>query len=120
MKLSTLSLTTLTLIPSFISAAAIPEIAARNGTLAKRGGEVNYLANCMQNNVPAKTGYTVSYMVWYANVDNSLSGNDVSCFLSSSLGRAGGSDGHHTIKQLPDSLSNEYRDWSAGGELITG
>lgn len=77
MKLSVPYLTTLVLIPSFVSAAAIPDGVHLNGTLAKRGGEVNYLANCEQKNVYAGTSYPLSRIAWFANVDASLSGNDV-------------------------------------------
>ncbi|KIO22548.1 hypothetical protein M407DRAFT_27946 [Tulasnella calospora MUT 4182] len=96
MKFSALCFTTLAFIPSFSSAAAIPDAVHLNGTLAKRGGEVNYLANCQQTNSPTDSGYPVSHIAWYANVDESLSGND-----------------------LVDSLSNEYRDWSLGGAYLT-
>ncbi|KAG8959218.1 hypothetical protein FRC00_001830 [Tulasnella sp. 408] len=94
MKLSTLFITSLSLIPSLIAAVAIPDSAARNETLAKRGGEVNYLANCQRigNN---KDTYTASYAAWYMNIDNTQSGND-----------------------RPDSLSNEYRNWAAGGDYL--
>lgn len=94
MKLSTLFTISLAFIPSLITAVAIPDVASRNETLAKRGGEVNYLANCER--IDRYTGqyphYPASYMAWYSNGDNSQGG------------------------QRPDSLSNEYRDWSNGGE----
>ncbi|KAG8892060.1 hypothetical protein FRC01_014366, partial [Tulasnella sp. 417] len=75
MKLFTLFTTSLSFIPSLIAAVAIPDIAARNGTLTKRGGEVNYLSNC-QRIGSNKDSYTASYVAWYMNVDNSQSGND--------------------------------------------
>lgn len=83
--------------PSFIAAAAIPDVAPRNETIAKRGGEVNYLADCTRWSVlNTWSDYPASYIVWYSNVDNSQD------------------------KQLPDSLSSEYRNWDAGGELAFG
>ncbi|KIO16253.1 hypothetical protein M407DRAFT_34101 [Tulasnella calospora MUT 4182] len=94
MKFSTLFVTPLYLIPSLIAAAAIPDVAAHNETLAKRGGEVNYLANC-QRIEAGQDSYTASYVAWYSNLDNTQSGND-----------------------RPESLSNEYRDWSANGDYI--
>lgn len=82
-----LSLISLAVIPSFISAAVVPNVAPRNATLDKRGGEVNYLANCLRYDfVAGSGGYQASYMAWYSNVDNSLN------------------------RERPDSLSNEYRD----------
>lgn len=77
MRLLTLFITTLTIIPSFISAVAVPTVAPRNETLVKRGGEVNYLANCKRYNDEDDVDYAASYVAWYANVDNSLSGHDV-------------------------------------------
>ncbi|KAG8940017.1 hypothetical protein FRC00_013333, partial [Tulasnella sp. 408] len=94
MKLSPLSLLSFAVVPSFISAATIPDLAARNGTLAKRGGEVNYLAGCFRITIPNPGGYVASYMAWYSNVDNSLN------------------------RERPDSLSSEYRDWSNGGSFL--
>ncbi|KIO28525.1 hypothetical protein M407DRAFT_22266 [Tulasnella calospora MUT 4182] len=94
MKLSPLSLLSFAVIPSFISAAIIPDLAPRNGTIAKRGGEVNYLANCFRITIPNTSGYLASYMAWYSNIDNSLA------------------------RQRPDSLSSEYRDWSNGGSVL--
>lgn len=78
MKLTTLILTAIALIPSLISAAPVEEVAARKDILAKRGGEVNYLANCINSSAVSPSGYHVSHIAWYSNVDNSLSGNDVS------------------------------------------
>ncbi|KAG8944211.1 hypothetical protein FRC00_010693, partial [Tulasnella sp. 408] len=95
MKRSTLYLASVTLLPSVISAAAIPEGNPLNGTLAKRGGEVNYLAGCSRFVSSTSEQYPASYMAWYSNVDNSLN------------------------QQKPDSLSSEYRDWSAGGTWLT-
>ncbi|KIO23882.1 hypothetical protein M407DRAFT_106440 [Tulasnella calospora MUT 4182] len=40
--------------------------------------------------------YHASYVAWYSNVDNTLSGNP-----------------------RPGSLSSEYRDWSVGGDWLT-
>ncbi|KAG8898918.1 hypothetical protein FRC01_010721 [Tulasnella sp. 417] len=74
MKLPTLSIASLSFIPSLIAAIAIPDVASRNETLAKRGGEVNYLANCQR--IDPKDSYTASYVAWYANIDNTQSGND--------------------------------------------
>ncbi|KAG9044352.1 hypothetical protein FS837_008286 [Tulasnella sp. UAMH 9824] len=97
MKLSTLSITSLSLIPSLATAVAIPDVAPRNETLVKRGGEVNYLSNCLRVDTksafPLST-YTASYIAWYMNIDNTQSGND-----------------------RPDSLSNEYRNWDAKGKF---
>ncbi|KIO17301.1 hypothetical protein M407DRAFT_33050 [Tulasnella calospora MUT 4182] len=95
MKLSILLITSLSFIPSLIAAVAIPDVAPRNETLAKRGGEVNYLSNCQRLDVNTLNSYTASYVAWYANVDNSQSGSD-----------------------RPDSLSNEYRNWDAGGDYL--
>lgn len=97
MKLLALCITALSLIPSLISAIALPAdvVVPRNETssdLEKRGGEVNYLSNCWRVNVN-NNGYYASYVAWYSNVDNSQNG------------------------QRPDSLSSEYRDWSAGGKI---
>lgn len=99
MKLSTLSLTSLLFIPSLAAAAAVPDAPRQNGTLTKRGGEVNYLANCERVDPEADAydeqyKYSASYMAWYANIDKSQG------------------------QQLPDSLSNEYRDWSRGGTTL--
>ncbi|KAG8948665.1 hypothetical protein FRC04_009431 [Tulasnella sp. 424] len=100
MKLLALCTTSLSFIPSLISAIAIPAadvVAPRNETssLEKRGGEVNYLSNCLRVDVNLTSGYYASYIAWYSNVDNSQSG------------------------QRPDSLSSEYRDWSKGGAYLT-
>ncbi|KAG8917694.1 hypothetical protein FRC01_002278 [Tulasnella sp. 417] len=97
MKLSTLYLTSLALLPSFIAAAAIPEAAPRSeeaSTIVKRAGEVNYIANCIRVNPYGTYEYYASYMAWYANQDNSQNG------------------------QWPDSLSNEYRNWANGGSYL--
>ncbi|KAG8959216.1 hypothetical protein FRC00_001828 [Tulasnella sp. 408] len=95
MKLSTLFITSLSFIPSLITAVAISDVASRNETLTKRGGEVNYLSNCLRWIAGTADSYTASYVAWYANVDNSQSGYD-----------------------RPDSLSNEYRNWAAGGDYL--
>ncbi|KAG8934470.1 hypothetical protein FRC01_002538 [Tulasnella sp. 417] len=97
MKLSTLHLSSLMLLPLATSVAAIPTGVPRNGTLAKRGGEVNYLAQCSRFGPGAGAElYQASYIAWYANSDNSQN------------------------QQKPDSLSNEYRDWStAAGRRLT-
>lgn len=92
MKLSVLCLTLLSLLPSFIVAAALPDFVPRNETIAKRGGEVNYLADCSRLLLSSGDSYQASYIAWYSNVDNSQN------------------------EQRPDSLSSEYRDWSRGGE----
>ncbi|KAG8915157.1 hypothetical protein FRC00_007200 [Tulasnella sp. 408] len=97
MKLSTLHLTSLALLPSFIAAAAIPEASPQSeeaSTLSKRGPEVNYIANCWRVNPSGGREYEASYVAWYANQDNSQSG------------------------QWPQSLSNEYRDWANGGSYL--
>ncbi|KIO22761.1 hypothetical protein M407DRAFT_27714 [Tulasnella calospora MUT 4182] len=95
MKLSPLYILPFAAIHSFASATAVPDLAPRNGTLAKRGGEVNYLCSCFRLNIAAGLpGYVASYMAWYSNSDNSLA------------------------RQRPDSLSSEYRDWSNGGNTI--
>lgn len=83
MKLSSLYFTTFTVIPSFVSAAALAGIAPRKEVHSKRGGEVNYLANCVDTALSRPEGsYHVSHIAWYSNVDNSLSGYDVSPFAS--------------------------------------
>ncbi|KAG9042994.1 hypothetical protein FS837_010158 [Tulasnella sp. UAMH 9824] len=96
MKLSTLYLITFVFFPSFASSVAVPNMGPRNETLHKRGGEINYLADCTmyQNTWEPGANYHVSHMAWYSNGDNSQNG------------------------QQPDSLSNEYRDWSRGGEWL--
>ncbi|KIO19643.1 hypothetical protein M407DRAFT_30714 [Tulasnella calospora MUT 4182] len=96
MKGPTIYLAAFAFLSTFISAAAVPHVASPGEVLAKRGGEVNYLANCIIRNPAYVTiNYHASYIAWYSNVDNSLSGNDT-----------------------PESLSNEYRDWAAGGEYL--
>lgn len=84
MKLSSLYFITFTVIPSFVSAAALSDIAPRKEVHSKRGGEVNYLANCVSKEINKKgdQGYPVSHIAWYSNVDNSLSGNDVRPFAA--------------------------------------
>lgn len=76
MKLSTLFITSLSFIPSLIAAASIPDVAPRNETLAKRGGEVNYLSNCARVDISKwpPPSYSASYIAWYSNVDNSQGG----------------------------------------------
>ncbi|KAG9041123.1 hypothetical protein FS837_012714 [Tulasnella sp. UAMH 9824] len=96
MKLSTLYLSSLALLPSFIAAAAVPDAAPRSeeaSVIGKRGPEVNYLSNCNRRN-GAGIAYQASYIGWYANQDNSQGG------------------------QWPDSLSNEYRNWGNGGSHL--
>ncbi|KAG8959219.1 hypothetical protein FRC00_001831, partial [Tulasnella sp. 408] len=98
MKFFALFTTSLSFIPSLITAAAIPDVAARNETLVKRGGEVNYLSNCARVDFSGPwpvSSYTASYIAWYSNIDNTHSGND-----------------------HPDSLSNEYRNWDAKGDYL--
>ncbi|KIO32506.1 hypothetical protein M407DRAFT_105105 [Tulasnella calospora MUT 4182] len=95
MKLTTLYLTSIALLPSLIAAVAIPDVSPRDGALSKRGGEVVYLADCTRTDVSSGSSYPASYGAWYADVDNSLSGN-----------------------VRPDDLSNEYRDWSNGGTYL--
>ncbi|KAG9041122.1 hypothetical protein FS837_012713 [Tulasnella sp. UAMH 9824] len=95
MKLSTLYLPSLALLPSFIAAAAVPDAAPgseKAPVISKRGPEVNYIANC--NRVNGSGSYQASYVAWYANQDNSQNG------------------------QWPDSLSNEYRNWGNGGTYL--
>ncbi|KAG8909708.1 hypothetical protein FRC01_006778 [Tulasnella sp. 417] len=80
MKFSALFIASLSFIPSLIAAVAIPDIAARNETLVKRGGEVNYLSNCLRVDTHSGwplSSYTASYIAWYSNIDNTQSGNDV-------------------------------------------
>lgn len=78
MKLSTYYyVALLAFLPPFALAAAIPDGALHRKDIVKRGGEVNYLANCVNNEVWSHSVYHVSHMIWYANVDNSLSGRDV-------------------------------------------
>ncbi|KIO22370.1 hypothetical protein M407DRAFT_28088 [Tulasnella calospora MUT 4182] len=80
MKLSTVFIASLSFIPSLIAAAAIPDIATDIETLVKRGGEVNYLSNCIRLDFKGPwpmNSYTASYIAWYANVDNTQSGHDV-------------------------------------------
>ncbi|KAG9042992.1 hypothetical protein FS837_010156 [Tulasnella sp. UAMH 9824] len=96
MKLFTLYITSLTLLHSLIYAAIVPKLAPRNLTIAKRGGEVNYLANCQRISLSTGLDYHASYMTWYADVDRSLHGPNL----------------------RPDSMSNEYRDWSKGGDYL--
>ncbi|KAG8913650.1 hypothetical protein FRC01_004442 [Tulasnella sp. 417] len=99
MKLSLL-ITSLSFISSLIAAAAIPDATSHNETLAKRGGEVNYLSNCLRFDVSVANfppdEYYASYIAWYSDVDATHSGND-----------------------RPNSLSSEYRDWSKGGDFLT-
>lgn len=77
MKISVLYITLLTLLPSFTSAAAVPEATPRNEIHVKRGGEVNYLANCQRISLSTGRDYHASYMTWYADVDRSLHGPNV-------------------------------------------
>ncbi|KAG8897761.1 hypothetical protein FRC01_011184, partial [Tulasnella sp. 417] len=76
MKLSTHYIASLTFLPFFAFSAAIPEGTPHSDALVKRGGEVNYLANCENFETWTHSSYHVSHMIWYANVDNSLSGHD--------------------------------------------
>ncbi|KAG8915060.1 hypothetical protein FRC00_008270 [Tulasnella sp. 408] len=64
MKLSTHYVTSLAFLPSFALAAAIPDGAPHKKDLVKRGGEVNYLANCVNNEVWSHSVYHVSHMVY--------------------------------------------------------
>lgn len=96
MKLSALYIASLAFLPSFISAVAIPDAADHKVALEKRGGEINYLANCYRQDWDNDVKYEASYMAWYSNSDNSV----------------------HL--EWPNSLSSEYRDWSKGGELLFG
>ncbi|KIO28524.1 hypothetical protein M407DRAFT_22265 [Tulasnella calospora MUT 4182] len=92
MRLSHLSLLSSAVIPAFVFAGTIPEVAPRNGTLAKRGGEVNYLCNC--DRIDYETDYVpyhASYIAWYSDGD------------------------HKPGDGLPESLSSEYRNWDAQG-----
>lgn len=78
MKVSALFFASLTSIPSFVAALAVPEVVPRDETLAKRGGEVNYLTYCLRANVNNMAdAYHASYAVWYSNIDNTQSGNPV-------------------------------------------
>ncbi|KAG8891915.1 hypothetical protein FRC00_012929, partial [Tulasnella sp. 408] len=90
MKLFTLFTTSLSFIPSLIAAATIPEVAARNETLVKRGGEVNYLCNCVRVDFSGPwpvSSYTASYIAWYSNIDNTHSGNDAITFTGKDRSR---------------------------------
>ncbi|KAG9018733.1 hypothetical protein FRB90_010201 [Tulasnella sp. 427] len=89
MKFLALSLTSLALLPTFIAAAALPNVASNDNGLTKRAGEVNYLVNCIHTN------YKVSHVAWYSNLDNSQGG------------------------QFPDATSDQYRDWSKNGDYLT-
>lgn len=85
-------------LPTLISALTIPNIAPpqlERSSLAKRGGQVLYLANCYRESI-SNWGdvYKASYGAWYANVDDSQN------------------------QEVPDALSNEYRDWSNGGDYL--
>ncbi|KIO22759.1 hypothetical protein M407DRAFT_27712 [Tulasnella calospora MUT 4182] len=58
--------------------------------------EHNFLANCVRRNIyDDGDRYDASYMAWYENPNLAL--------------------GNHMI---PNSLSNEYRDWSTGGQWL--
>lgn len=93
MKLSARCIASLAVLPSLTFAAAIPDAADHKAALEKRGGEINYLANCYRQDWDEDVKYEASYMTWYSNSDNSVNG------------------------EQPNSLSSEYRDWSKGGEL---
>ncbi|KAG8934261.1 hypothetical protein FRC00_012326 [Tulasnella sp. 408] len=95
MKLSALYIASLAFLPSFISAVAVTDAADHKAALGKRGGEINYLANCYREDWDDDVKYKASYMAWYSNSDNSVNG------------------------QQPNSLSSEYRDWSNGGSWLT-
>ncbi|KAG8934262.1 hypothetical protein FRC00_012327 [Tulasnella sp. 408] len=64
MKLSTHYVASLAFLPSFVLTAAILDSAPHKEDLVKRGGEVNYLANCVNNEVWSHSVYHVSHMVW--------------------------------------------------------
>ncbi|KAG9042993.1 hypothetical protein FS837_010157 [Tulasnella sp. UAMH 9824] len=96
MKLSTLYIASLAFLPSLISAVAIPDADNHKATLGKRGGEINYLADCYRQDWDEGVNYHASYMAWYSNSDNSVHG------------------------EQPKSLSSEYRNWASngGGHLL--
>lgn len=76
MKLSTLYLTSFVFFPSLAFSVVVPNMAPRNETLHKRGGEINYLADCImyKNTWEPGASYHVSHMAWYSNGDNSQNG----------------------------------------------
>ncbi|KAG8979255.1 hypothetical protein FRB90_008154, partial [Tulasnella sp. 427] len=76
MKLFTLYVIPLSLISSLAYATAISQVSSGNETLAKRGNEVNFLANCVHyhNTAFPNDNYHVSHMIWYSDVDNSFNG----------------------------------------------
>ncbi|KAG8934260.1 hypothetical protein FRC00_012325 [Tulasnella sp. 408] len=96
MKPFTLYIASFAFVTSLIDAASAQTQAPRSETIAKRGGEVNYLANCQRISLSTGLDYHASYMTWYADVDRSLHGPNL----------------------RPDSMSNEYRDWSKGGDYL--
>ncbi|KIO32507.1 hypothetical protein M407DRAFT_18560 [Tulasnella calospora MUT 4182] len=61
MKLTTLYLTSIALLPSLVTAVAIPDVSPRDGALSKRGGEVVYLADCTRTDVSSGSSYPASY-----------------------------------------------------------
>ncbi|KAG8906889.1 hypothetical protein FRC00_012272 [Tulasnella sp. 408] len=82
MRLSALYYGSLAFLPSFIAALAVPDVVPRNETLAKRGGEVNYLTYCLRANVNNMAdAYHASYIAWYSNIDNTQSGNPATGLL---------------------------------------
>ena len=81
------------LLLSFIAAAAVPKEPTRGSGMEKRGQNVLFLANCWRENGSAQ--YGASYGLWYNDSDNTWN------------------------NQFPDSLSNEYRNWAAGGTYLT-
>ncbi|KAG8938639.1 hypothetical protein FRC00_014617 [Tulasnella sp. 408] len=106
MKLTTLYLTSIALLPSLIAAVAIPDASPRDGTLSKRGGEVVYLADCTRKSVSTGSQYPASYGAWYADVDNSLSGNDAPISAGKDLskmftGKTPTSSYRRTLTQTP-------------------
>lgn len=121
MKLSTLFITPLSFIPSLVAAASTPDVAPHNETLAKRGGEVNYLSNCQR--VDAAIGpfraIPLSYIAWYSNIDNTQSGNDVCRWLQFFISHLLIFTDYLScaVQKHPNSLSSEYRNWAAGGKF---
>lgn len=88
----------LALLPALTFALTIPGTVPSHldrNSLAKRGGQVVYLANCYRQSI-SNSGdvYKASYGAWYADVDDSQN------------------------QEAPGDLSNEYRNWANGGDYL--
>ena len=85
----------LTLLPTLIVGAAIPQddtrAVAEPADLQKRAQSTLYLANC--DRASGQVGYQASYGVWYNDNSKSWGG-------------------------APDALTNEYRDWANNGSYL--